>query len=144
MARGLTGIRGSTPCNIQNTVSVVEPYPPILIEIVGTYAPRGLNVRQQVSNKRQSTSPGLVGKSPKLDTIVDGKLPDNINSTSIFSKEIVQKLTNSSRRTLYTHFRMNFAADQVQTQTLQITDLGCSTINAFDEVGGLSSPASRI
>ena len=74
-----TGVDGSTPCDICHTVSVVEPPYPVLIGIVYNSPPCGLNARQKVENKRQSTSPGLVGKTQKLDTVVDGNLPNGID-----------------------------------------------------------------
>ena len=50
----------STPGEICHAVIVVESTPPVLIGIVATYLPCGLNASQQVTNKRQSTSLGLV------------------------------------------------------------------------------------
>ena len=39
---------------------------------------------------------------------------------------------------------MKFAADVFQTQTPKFMDLGFYTIKAFDEISGLSKPATRI
>ena len=39
---------------------------------------------------------------------------------------------------------MNFTADVVQTQTLQLMDLGFYTINTLDERSRLSTPATYI
>ena len=57
-----TGFDGSTPENIRHAVSVIEPPCPVLIGIVFTFPPFVLNVSYQVANKRQSTSPDLVGQ----------------------------------------------------------------------------------
>ena len=58
-----TGVDVTTPGNIRNYVSVVEPSSPFLIGIVRTSPSCGLNVGQEVGKKRQSTFPGLVVKS---------------------------------------------------------------------------------
>ena len=44
------GFYGSTPGNIRNTVSAVEPPSSVLIVIVGNSPPCGLNVIQDVEN----------------------------------------------------------------------------------------------
>ena len=138
-----TGIDRSTPGENGNDIGIIEPPSPVLIGIIGTAPPCDLNVRQEVGDKWQSTSPGLVRQSQELDTIVDGKLPDNINLMSIFRKVIIDKLSRGSSRYLYKRCRTNFAADPVQIQTPQLVDLGISTINALDEVSGISTPATR-
>ena len=50
----------------------------------------------QVFNKRQSTVSDKTGDTPKLDTSVDRKFPENWDSTSIFSKLIGRELTHGS------------------------------------------------
>ena len=99
---------------------------------------------QKVENKWQSTSPGLVGQTQKLDSVVDGIFPDDLDYASIFSKVIVHKISDGSSGDLYTICRMNFAADTVQTQTPKFIDMGFLTINELDESSGLSTPATRI
>ena len=86
----------------------------------------------------------MVRKYQKLNAVVERIFSDDINSTSIFSKVIGDKLFDSSSGDLYTRCRMNFLADPVQTQTLKFVDLGFSTINEFDETSDLSSPATII
>ena len=139
-----TGIDGSTPCNIGNAVRVIELSSPVLIGIIGTAPPYGLNVSLDVGNKRKSTSPGLVRKSQRLDTAVDRKFPNNLYSTSISSKVISDKLYDCSSWDLYTCCGKNFAADPVQTHTPQFVDLGIYTINESDEGSGLSAPNNII
>ena len=139
-----TGVDGSTPGDIRNAVSEVEPKSPFLIGIVATSPPCGINTIRQVENKWQSTSPGLVGQTPKLDAVVDGKLPDDLDSASIPSKRIGHKLSDSSIGDLYMRCKMNFTADPVQTQTPQFMDLGYWTINALDKSSGLITRAARI
>ena len=138
------GVDGSNTGDIRNSVSIVEPPSPVLIEIVGTYPTCGINVSQQVANKRQSTSPGLVGHTQNLDTVVDGKLPDNFDSTSIFRNMIGHRLYDVSSPDVYIRCRMNFAADPVQTQTPQSMVMGFSIITSLDEISGLGNPATRI
>ena len=139
-----TGVDGITPGHIHNTVIVIEPSSLVLIVIVGNSPPCGLNRIQEVGNKRRSISPDLVGQSQKLDVFIDGKLPNDLDLTYIFSKVFSHKLSDGSSWYLYTRCRMNFVADTVQTQTPQFMDLRFSTINALDENSGLVTPATRI
>ena len=107
----------------------------VLIGIIGTAPPCGLNLVQEVGHKCQSQ---------KLDTVVDKKLPNNIDLTSIFSKVIGDKLSDGSRRDLYIRCKMNLTVDPVQTQTPKFADLGISTVGALDEGSVISTPATRI
>ena len=86
----------------------------------------------------------MVGQSQKLDAIVDGKLCDDINLTSIFNKVIGHKLSDGYIGDLYTRFRMIFADNPVQTQIPQFMDLGLFTINVLDESSVISTPNTRI
>ena len=86
----------------------------------------------------------MVRQTKKVDAVVDKKLPGYLDSAIIFSKLIIHKLSNSSSSDLYTLCRMNFAADPVQTQALQFSYMGFSTINALDERSGISTPDTRI
>ena len=72
-----TDIDGITPGSIENFISIIEISSPDLIVIVGTALPCGLNLIQVVGNIRQSTSPGFVRQSQKLDTSIDGKFLNN-------------------------------------------------------------------
>ena len=114
------------------------------VVVVGTSPPSGLNGILYISNKRQSTSLALFGDTQKLDAVVDRKLPDDLDSASIFSKVVWHKLSNSSRYELYLRCRMKLAADVVQTQTPQLMDLGLPTIKILDERGVLGTPDTRI
>ena len=71
------GVNGITPGNIHNDIGIIEPSSPVLIGIVETSSSCGLNVSQEVGNKRQYNSPGLVRQSPKLDSVVDGRLSND-------------------------------------------------------------------
>ena len=82
------GVDGSNPGGIDNDIEIIETYPPVLIGIIETYPPCGLNLSQEAGDIRQSTSPGLVRQSQKLDATVDGNFSDNRYLTSIFSKVI--------------------------------------------------------
>ena len=113
------GVDRINPGDICHAVSVVEPTSPDLIGTVSTSPPYGLNAIQKVANKWQSNSHGLVGHTPKLDAVVDGKLPNDLDSASIFSKVIVHKISDGSSGDLYLRCRMNFADDPVQTQIPQ-------------------------
>ena len=74
-----TGADRSTPCNICHAVSIVEPPSPVLIGIVANSPPCGLNMSQQVANKRKSISPGLFGQTQKLYAAVDGIFSDDLD-----------------------------------------------------------------
>ena len=75
-----TGVDGSTPGDIGNNIGIVELSPPIMIGIIGTTPPYGINLIQEVSDKWQYNSPGLVRQSQELDAVVDGKFPNNLDS----------------------------------------------------------------
>ena len=79
-----------------------------------------------------------------MDAVVDGNLPDDIDSASIFSKLIGHKPSDSYSGDLYMRCGMDFVADTVQTRTPQFMDMGLSTINTLDERSGLSNPTTRI
>ena len=137
-------VDGSTPGNIRCAVRIIEPPSPVLIRIFSTSPPCGFNKIQKVVNKRKSTSPALVRHIPKLDAVIDGKLPSDLDSAPIFSKEIGQKLSNGFMGDLYLCCRMNFVANTVQTQTPQVMDLGLLKANKLDERSGLSTSDTRI
>ena len=139
-----TGVDGSTSCGIDNYIIIIETSSPDLLRIIGTDPPCGLSLIQEVGDIHQPTYPGLVRQFQKLDATTDGKLSDNRDLTSIFSKVISDKLSNGSRKDLYTRCRMNLTVDSIQTQTTQLLDLGLSTINTLDEGSDLSTPATRI
>ena len=92
----------------------------------------------QVANKRKSTSSGLGRNTQKLDAVVDGKLPDDLNSTSIL------KLSDGSRDDIYSRCRIKFANYTVQTQDPHFMDLGLLAINTLNESGVLGTTATRI
>ena len=110
-----TGVKGSTTGDICNDVSVKHALSLVLIEIVTNYPTCGLNKSLKVSNKRHSSSPGLVGQTPKLDAVVDGKFPNDLNYASILSKVTGYKLSDGSSGDLYTRCRINFTGDSIQT-----------------------------
>ena len=93
-----TGVNVRTLGGIDNSISIIETSSPILIVIIGTAPSCGLNLIQEVGDIWQSNPPVLVRQYQKLDAAVDGKLSDNHNCTSILSKVISDKLTESFRR----------------------------------------------
>ena len=97
----------------------------------------------QVAKKRQYTSPGLSGNTRKLDAVVDEKLPNDLDSASIFSKVISHKLSNGSIYDLYLRCGINFASDIVQTQTPHFMDMGLLATNTLNESGVLGTNANR-
>ena len=139
-----TGVNGRTPGGIDSSIIIVETSSPDIIGIIGNTPPCSLNLRQGVGDIWKSTSPGLVRQSQRLYAAVDGKLSNNSDSTSIFSKIIGEKISNSSSQDPYTRFRINLEADTVQTHTPQFVDMELLTINVLDEGSGISTAATRI
>ena len=92
--------------------------------------------------KLQSTSPGLGGNTQKLDAVVDGKLPNDMDYASISGKVIGHKLSNGSSDDLYSLCRMNFVNDPVQTRDPHSVDMGLPAISTFNESGILGTPAT--
>ena len=84
--------KSSTDIEKVNSDSIVEPSSPVLIVMIDTSSSCGINASHQVANKLQSTSPSLVGQTQKLDTVVDGKLHDDLDCAFIFSNVIGHKL----------------------------------------------------
>ena len=80
-----------------------------------------------------------------MDAIVDEKFTNDLDSASIFSKVIGQKLPEGSSYDLYSCCRMKFKNDVVQTQTPYLMDLGLPDINTLNESGvpGTSSTMLR-
>ena len=81
-----TDIDGSTPGGICNAVSFFELYYRFMIGTVGNSPPCGINMSYDVGNKWQSTSPGLVRQSQKLDAVFDKKFFADINLTFISAR----------------------------------------------------------
>ena len=88
----ITGVDGSTPGRIDHSISIVEKFYPALIGTIVSNPTCGLNLSHDVGNIRQSTSPGLVRKSQKLDADFNIKFSDNGDLMSIFSKEIGENI----------------------------------------------------
>ena len=139
-----TDVDGITPGDVCSAVIVKHAHSTVLIVIVSTSSPFGLIGILYVANKRQSTSPVLGGNTQKLDAFIDGNLPDDLNSASIFSKVIGHKRSNGSSSDLYSRFRINFENDLVQTQAPHFIDMGLPAINTFNESCVLGTPGTRI
>ena len=138
------GVNGSTPGNTVMTVRSNPDPSPVLIGIPTVSPDCGLSGSLQVDNKQQSTSPDEVSNAQKMDTVIDGKLPNYQDSASVFSKLIVHELSHGSRDNLYLGCRMNFLSDVVQTNAPQVVDLGLMAINTLGESGDIGTPATRI
>ena len=74
----------------------------------------------------------MVSKIQKLDAVVDGELPGDMDYASIFSNVIGHKLSDGSSDDLYLRCRMKFAAGVFQTQAPQFVDLGLLDINTLN------------
>ena len=71
--------------------------------------------------------------TPKLDAVIDGKFPNDLDSASILSKVIGNKRSDSSRDDLILRCKTNFAGDVVKTQAPQFMYLGLPAINTLNE-----------
>ena len=71
-----------------------------------TAPPFGLNMSPNIENIQHSATPDL-RKSNKLDVAIDGKFPNYLVVPPIFTEIICDKLSDSSRRDIYTRCRMN-------------------------------------
>ena len=139
-----TGVNGSTPGDVCIYVTVKHAPSPVLIGIVATSSPCGLSGRLQVAKKKQYISPGLGGNTQNLDTVIDGKLPNDLDYESIFSKVICHKLFDSSKGDLYSRCRKNFANYPVKTQDPHFMDLGFRAMNTLIEISDLGTPVNSI
>ena len=86
----------------------------------------------------------MVRNTQKLDAVVDGKLPDDLDSASISSRLIGHKLYDGSIDDLYLRCRMNFANYTFQTQDPHFMDMGLPEINTSNRNSVLNTPATRI
>ena len=138
------GVDGSTPGNIRNAVSVEHSSSPFIIGIVATFPPFGIRVSLQVANKRKSTSPGLGGNTQKLDAVIVGKFPNDLDYASIFVKVIGHKLSGGSRDDLYLRCMMNFASGVVQTKAPHFIYMWIPAINILNESVDIGTPVTII
>ena len=106
--------------------------PPQFLLEVTTYPHCVLSGSLQVAKKRKSTYPGLDENTPKLDAVVDGKLPNSLYYASIFSKVIGHKLSDVSRDDLYSRCRMNFVNDPSQIQAPHFMYMGLLDIKTLN------------
>ena len=139
-----TGVDRSTLCDVCNTVSVKNTPSLVMIGSVNNSPPCGFSRSLQVAKKRKSTSPGLVENTHKLDAVVYRSLSNDLDSESIFSKVIDHKLYNGSSNDLYSHCRMNFVNDPVQTQAPHFMYMRLPAISTLNESGVLGTPDTRI
>ena len=83
-------------------------------------------------------------KSNKLDTSIDGQLPNNLVAPPIFTEALYTKPSESSSQDLYMHCRMNLAADTFNITEPQLVELELSTVDALDKGASIRNPATRI
>ena len=141
---GMTGVNGSTPGDVFNAVSVEHTPSPVIIGIVATSSSCSLSGSLQFAKKHQSMSLGLGCNTQKLDADVDGNIPNDMDSVSIFRKVIGYKLPGVSRRDLYLLCKMKFANALIKTQAPHFMDMGFLFINILNESGVLGTTVTRI
>ena len=139
-----TGRDGNTPGDTGMSVRSKQSPPPVMIGSHTIYPSCGISGSLQVGKKRQSTSPDEVGNAQKWDTIIDKKLRNDRYYAPFFSKVIGHELYHGSSNDLYLRCRMNFLSNVVQTEALQLVDLGILAIKTSYELSVLNTPATRI
>ena len=124
-----TGRDGSTP--EKTGIAVGSKLAPALVLIVITnISPAcGISGTLQVGKKQQSTSPDKVRNEQKLDTAADGKIPNEYDSASFFSKVIGHELSHGSSNKLYLCCWMKLSSNVVQIKALQFVNLGIPAVS---------------
>ena len=97
----------------------------------------------KIDNIWQSATLDVI-KPNKVDTSIDRQFTNNLVAPPIFTQVLVEKLSHSSSRYLYTRCRMNLAAYPDNVTALQFVNLGISTINSLDECTILWIPDIRV
>ena len=88
-------VDGITPGEIGHAVRSNPAPSPVLIGSGITSPTCGLSGSLQVANKQQSTSPVKVRNAQKLDTVIDGKFPNDWDYMSIFSKVVGKNISDT-------------------------------------------------
>ena len=117
---------------------------PLMIGGIGVSLTREHSGSLVVLNKRQSTVSEKIGNTQKFDISVDGKLANDEDSTSIFSKVIGREISHSSSTDLYFRYWMDFASDVIRTEAPNFVDLGLPDVNTWDEFNTFGTSATRI
>ena len=139
-----TGVNGRTPGEVFNAVSVENSPSSVIIISLTTSPTFVISGNLNVSKKRQSASQGLGGNTKKLDTVVDVKLPNDLDYVPIFRKVIGQKLSDGSSDDLHLRCRINLSNDPIQTQAPHFIYMWLPAINTLNESGILVTPATSI
>ena len=103
----------------------------------------GINVSPNIDDVSQSATPDF-RKSNKLDAANNGKFPNNLVESPVFTDILSEKLSDSSRWDIYTCYWMNLAEDPVNIPAPQFVYLGLSTINALDKGSSLCTPSTIV
>ena len=100
----------------------------------------GLRGILDVLNKWQSTSPSISRNNQNFDASVGGNLADDRNFTSILSKVIGCKLSDSRSSDIYLHCRMDFTSNAVGTEAPIFVNLGLQAVNTLDAFNTFGTP----
>ena len=138
-----TGRDGTTAGNFKIAVRYLRHNSSVLIGGIGMSPSSGLSRILQVLNKQQSTSPGKIRDTQKLDTSVDRKFPNDHDYASIFRKVTGRELSHSSSAKLYLLCRIYFTSNAVQTEAQYFMELGIQDINTSNEFVIQATPATR-
>ena len=127
-------------------ISVRSPWTnsPVLIGGNGVPSTRGHSGSLQKFNKRKSTVSEKIRDTQTFDASIDGKLANDGDYTSIFSKVIGRELSHSYSTDLYLRCRTDFASNAVGTKVPNFVDLGLPSVNASDEFNTFGTTNTRI
>ena len=135
------GIYGTNP--VQSEMSGTST--PAYSGISGTSAdtPSGGLCIPRIGNIRQSSSPNF-RNSDGLNADVDRNLSNDPIVPPISTQVFGQELSDSSRRDIYTCFRVNLAKKYLQPMGPQFVNHGISIIHRLNKSSGIWSPDTKI
>ena len=136
------GREGSTPGHCKISVSYLRLNSPVLIG--GTNISPTRTGRWDIVIPHRSTGFMEVGNTQIFNTSINENLTKDGDSTPIFSKVIVQELSNDSSADIYLYCRVDFMSNSFQTEAPDFMHLGLLAVNALDELRSFGTPATRV
>ena len=134
----------TTPGNCNVAVRSPWDNSPIFIEDIGFPPTRRHSGNLEILNKRQSTSPSINRNTQIFDAYVDGKLANDGDSMSIFSRLLGRELFHSPSADIFLRCRMDFKSNAIRTKATNFMDLGLPDVNMLYELNTFVAHATRI
>ena len=139
-----TGRDGTTPGNCYIALSSPKANSPFLIGGISVSPTRWHSGSLEVLNKRQSAPPSVSRDYQKFDASADGKLSNDGDSTSIFSKLIGREMSHIPSADIYSRCQMHFTSNAVVTEAPNFMDLVIPDVNTSNEFNTFGTPTIRI